>query len=74
MSELPNNCGEWRSIDESKAGRWMWKIKTDEHGFYWWRECSECGSKPLLNMWNREEELSNFCPSCGARMEDGGEE
>ena len=57
------------SADRS-TGKWVVKEKNDADGYYWWRECSECGRKPLLDRWNHCEKLSDFCPCCGARMLD----
>lgn len=52
-------------------GRWIkmtGMMPPEYHGHY---ECSECGwhMKGLRNSWTREEEL-NYCPNCGAKMED----
>lgn len=30
--------------------------------------CSICGNLPMLNPYSKEEELTNFCPYCGADM------
>lgn len=49
---------------ESKHGRW---IKKEERVWYWY-ECSECGERPLFR--NGERVLSDYCPNCGARMEE----
>ena len=32
--------------------------------------CSECGEKPLKEERTNRRCLSNFCPNCGARMEE----
>ena len=52
-------------------GRWVkmtGMMPPEYHGHY---ECSECGwhMKGLRNSWTREEEL-NYCPNCGAKMEN----
>lgn len=47
-----------------KTGRW---IKKEERVWYWY-ECSECGESPLFR--NGERVLSDYCPNCGARMEE----
>lgn len=48
---------EFFDEQESKTGYW---IRTDKYEPYWYR-CSECcrGS----------DDLSDYCPGCGARME-----
>ena len=56
------------TIDPVKHGRWIMK----EDKYYWWCECSECGSQPMKNRFNNLQERSNYCPNCGARM-DGDE-
>lgn len=53
---------------ERKRGRWV--KQTDEN--CWWYECSECGDYPMKNAYGHEE-LSAYCPHCGAKMV-GGEE
>lgn len=50
------------------TGEWKYKEKESADGLYSWRECSVCGRKPLLDRWNHMENLSDFCPSCGADM------
>lgn len=49
---------------EPKTGRWVKK----ENDICWWYVCSECGQEPLKNKWNYDE-LSRYCPNCGAKME-----
>lgn len=44
-----------------RHGRWI-LIETDEEQFFF---CSECE--------NKEYWESNFCPSCGAKMDGGGD-
>ena len=46
-----------------KAGKW---VKKGTEQFYWYN-CSECGNSPLFAK-------SNYCPSCGAKMEKEGKE
>lgn len=50
---------------EPKHGRWIRK----ESKRYWWWECSECGSPPPVNKYGGEWH-SNYCPNCGARMDE----
>lgn len=57
------------TIDPVKHGRWV--KQTDEN--CWWYECSECGDYPMKNAYGHEE-LSAYCPHCGAIMEGDGEE
>ena len=52
---------------ERMKGRWI--KNADEN--CWWYECSECGDYPMKNAYGHEE-LSAYCPHCGAIME--GEE
>ena len=52
---------------ERIKGRWI--KNADEN--CWWYECSECGDYPMKNAYGHEE-LSAYCPHCGAIME--GEE
>ena len=54
---------------EQKTGRWI--KKTDEN--CWWYECSECGDYPMKNAYGHEE-LSAYCPHCGAKMESEDKE
>lgn len=54
---------------ERKKGRWI--KNADEN--CWWYECSECGDYPMKNAYGHEE-LSAYCPHCGAIMEGDGEE
>ena len=51
-----------------QKGEWIKKGRAGDDGYWIWVECSKCGAKPLLNIWHRQEELSNFCPNCGADM------
>ena len=47
-----------------RKGKW---IRMTADGVYWY-ECSECHEKPLLNRWHKQDEMSKFCPNCGASM------
>ena len=60
-------------------GRWedMWKGKYANPRF----RCSVCKTKALhinvlngLGNWIDEQELSNYCPNCGAKMDGDGNE
>jgi rubrerythrin len=48
---------------ERPTGEWEYK-------YYTWR-CSNCGANPTYGMGyvQREDELFEFCPNCGARMD-----
>ena len=48
-----------------KHGRW---IRKESKRFYWF-ECSECGYPPPLDKFKREW-FSNYCPNCGAKMDE----
>lgn len=58
---------------EVVQGEWVRKVKEyndcDGHRFVYWYECDQCGARPPKDTWNNEWH-SNFCPSCGARMEN----
>jgi len=55
------------SPDEVRgAGEW---IKAHDDVCWWW-ECSECHEQPLQRY--KYDRLSNYCPSCGARLGNGG--
>lgn len=45
----------------SNYGHWKFVSKNK------WYECSKCGNRPLKNKWGFDE-LSSFCPYCGAHM------
>lgn len=51
-----------------KTGKWTTKSDTNPYYTTWWYECSECGQKPLRDGYEQEV-LSDYCPSCGCRME-----
>lgn len=48
-----------------KHGRWTRK----ESKRSYWFECSECGYPPPLDKFKREW-FSNYCPNCGAKMDE----
>ncbi len=47
-----------------------WEMREDEHVY--WFVCSCCGERPPKDMW-KDEWLSLYCPSCGAKMNARGE-
>lgn len=58
-----------------RHGRWIdGKVRHIKNGeLRNMRECSECGSCYFVyDAYNSVEEVPNYCPNCGARM-DGGE-
>ena len=57
-----------------KTGKWVWKEEERDGMYFVWQECSECGRKPLLDRWNHCENMSDYCPFCGARMEGEDDE
>ena len=52
---------------ERKNGHWIYY--NDGNDEYY--ECSACGDAFALVEGNPKENDYNFCPNCGARMEDG---
>lgn len=52
------------TIEERKRGKWYMENHT------WF--CDRCGKNPTRGMGyvQGRDELFNFCPNCGARMED----
>lgn len=52
-----------------RYGKWNTVIK---NGVGWWKECSVCGAKWMLNSSTHTCEETPYCPNCGAKM-DGGE-
>lgn len=51
-----------------KYGKWIRK-KYNVNYPYYRVECSLCGGRPLEH-WGKEF-LSDYCPHCGAKLEDG---
>ncbi len=52
-----------------RHGKW---IKVDD-GIYYHMECSLCRERPLRNRWVDDNELSPYCPNCGAKMDKDGD-
>jgi len=50
-------------VQPVKHGKWI----ADGDGYHWTYNCSICGWKDGYPF----NERHNFCPNCGARMEDG---
>ena len=51
---------------QPRKGKW---IKQHDEGC-WWYECSCCGDYPLKSAYG-DDQLSDFCPWCGASMVRG---
>lgn len=58
---------------ERQQGEWIKQHKHNSYLWYEWYECSVCGHKPPNNQFGQEWH-SNFCPNCGARMDERGED
>lgn len=66
---------EWYALDkaievieqESKAGHWIEKDGFDGDVYY---DCSECGESFCLIDGTPADNLYNYCPNCGAKMEE----
>ena len=52
------------ALQEQKTGKWIHDGKDFPHGNDW-IHCSVCGKRGI----NVPADLTNYCPSCGARME-----
>lgn len=55
-----------QTIEERKTGKWIWKT-LDVY------KCSECETETHVDEC-MEEPIYNFCPYCGARLVQEGEE
>ena len=55
---------------EQKHG--YWKRKTKEYEYYrtYWYECSVCGEKPLHKNDGIHYHFTDYCPHCGAKMDE----
>lgn len=54
-------------MPKQKEGKWLMRYDHKEDGYCY--RCSECNSRPLRSNRVDAEELSNYCPQCGAHME-----
>ena len=55
-----------------KTGRWYkpkGMMPPEYMGVY---RCSECDEMAMRDWKHHRQELTNFCPNCGARMKEGG--
>ena len=57
---------EIMSIPSADRPRGEWIEQEDDYHHYW--ECSECGMGVGL------DDIRNFCPNCGAKMEGADDE
>lgn len=61
LEELPSARPKGKWIDGKRMGY--------DGTFHWFRQCSEC-------LYEREDDTpekdTNYCPNCGADMQDGG--
>lgn len=55
---------------ERKRGEWI--KKHDEYWNVYWYECSVCGRKPPNDTFGQEWQ-PNYCPNCGAKMDESEE-
>ena len=54
------------TIEERKKGKWIWQIFSKYM-------CSECGQMTTVDEC-MEEPMYIYCPYCGAKMEEGGQD
>lgn len=50
-------------VEERKRGKWIYNVNSESIAEEW--DCSECGQWTFAK--------TNYCPYCGARMEDNNE-
>ena len=53
-------------VRPARSGKWQ----GTHDGFYCFYSCSECGYEALYKENTKDQVCSEFCPSCGARMEE----
>lgn len=64
--ELTDDCiKKLADALKQKTGRWIHDGKDFPHGNDW-IHCSVCGKRGI----NVPADLTNYCPNCGARMEN----
>ena len=74
LSDYPDrlwNAAYERGKEEAEVKHGRWVKQFDEN--CWWTECSECGNYPLKSAYGYEQ-LSDFCPYCGADMRERSED
>lgn len=89
LTELNGACSNWQDdarvqeivmalpSAEPKTGKWIRKTEVlnsdGQQGRYYWHECDQCGERPPYTKFMNEN-LSNYCPNCGAKMGGGDNE
>ena len=58
----------FRIETEPKRGRWVRIVGMAPPEYHWRHTCSCCGD--MARDWKFHEELSDFCPHCGADMRE----
>ena len=53
-------------VEPVRHGKWV--VVKDEYGGY--ARCSVCGDE--FTCWEGDCAITNYCPSCGAKMQGGG--
>lgn len=53
-----------KALQEQKTGKWVTTSNNTQ-----WYACSECAGAPLWDEYDQEV-LSDYCPHCGAKMEE----
>ena len=66
MDEKVSVKMEQERTAEQKHGKWIWK---GEEGDSRWM-CSECKCKEYVPTCNGVPDIWEYCPNCGARMEE----
>ena len=56
-----------KKMQEPKTGHWIEKDGFDGDTYY---DCSECGEPFCFIDGTPTDNLYNYCPNCGARMEE----
>ena len=77
IENCPNECDEIQIINSQptieaepvRRGRWIRDGYDFQHGNDW-IHCSECGKRGI----NVPADLTNYCPNCGAKMEEEHED
>lgn len=65
VEEIPLECEMTIRNLPQKTGKWIHDGKDFPHGNDW-IHCSVCGKRGI----NVPADLTNYCPSCGSRMEN----
>ena len=65
-SNIPKELEKLPSVSTEKTGRWIEQEGYDGDTYY---DCSECGESFCLIDGTPTDNLYNYCPNCGAKME-----